>query len=233
MAQQSSGFVFASSAELVGLPALTLCRSIVKPMKRVLMTCLVGALAMFTAGCSLHQKSDITNTGASGNTANVRFTNQYQEAKKRALKWQPNATLTRVYRSYHGSLAPNQPVPLVFAFASLADPAQAFNVSFVDTSASDQKEKQPSFALNLIPVPEQSWAFDPDKALQIAEDAGGRDFRQAHLAGYTVLEQLQKNTTSPTQWYFRYDTGDGSHLRWEAWVNAQTGHVDQQRQIST
>lgn len=154
---------------------------------------------------------------------------QYTDALKLAKDWEQNAALERVYRKFSGTLDAAK-TPLVFSFASLAQPKNVFNVSILknDTST-DTVAKQP-FELQLTPIDVSQWEVDPDHALKVAEDDGGQTFREAHLAGYSLLQQLSQVGSHPLQWYFRYDTGDGSKKRYEIWINATTGTVDTKKE---
>ncbi|MDP9211748.1 MAG: hypothetical protein M3N59_00505 [bacterium] len=157
---------------------------------------------------------------------------RYTEALERAKKWQENAELARVYRRFSGTLAPAAPTPAIYAFSSLAEPRSTFEVEFQGDNVSDRTvEKQP-FELLFNPVDVAGWKVPPDEALRIAEEAGGESFREAHLAGYTVLQQLSKMGAYPLQWYFRYEAGDGTDLRLEIYVNADSGSVDFKREVT-
>jgi hypothetical protein len=151
---------------------------------------------------------------------------KYTEALKRAKAWQPNAELARVYRKFSGTLAPSSPTPLVFAFSSLAEPRTTFEVEFQGDNLSDRTVKKLPFELLFNPVDVSAWKIPPEESLRIAENNGGEEFRERHLAGYSLLQQLSKVGAHPLQWYFRYDSGDGSKRRLEVYVDAGTGSVD-------
>lgn len=157
----------------------------------------------------------------------------YTEALAKAKDWQPNATLTRVFRVYKGSLSPSEPVPLSFSFGSLAQPTEAFVVEASEQGLTDRKEKKQPFEINLNPINVGNWEIDPDRALQIAEENGGQQFRESHLAGYVVLVQLSQSGNHPLQWYVRYDTGDASAMRFEVYLNATTGKVEAKEERKT
>ena len=167
-------------------------------------------------------------SSASGNAIDV-SKQQYTEAVGKANEWQANATLSRVYRNYDGTLTPEAPPALIYAFGSLAEPAVAFEVRFEKDEVKTEKVAKKPFELSLLPVDTATWNIDPEAALQKAEDGGGKDFRSAHLAGFKVLQQLSKIGRNPLQWYFRYDTGDGTKLRKEIWIDADTGAVAGQK----
>lgn len=150
---------------------------------------------------------------------------QYTEALKAAKRWQSNATLTRVYRQYSGTLEPTEPPPLVFSFSSLADPSQAFLVETRGDNRRERRQAKPPFELMMQPVDADGWQIDPEQALKTAEENGGKQFREQHLAGYKILQQLAKPGNSPLQWYFRYDAGDGTRQRLELYIDAASGAV--------
>lgn len=154
----------------------------------------------------------------------------YTEALGKAKAWQGNATLTRVYRKYSGTVTPKEPPPLVFSFGSLADPSKSYEVSVTDKAEKEATVAKPDFELNMIPIDTADWNVDPDTALAKAEQSGGQQFREQHLAGYSVIVQLSHLNARPLQWYVRYDTGDGSKKRYEVFVNATTGTVEGQRE---
>lgn len=154
----------------------------------------------------------------------------YTQALSKAKDWQSNATLTRVYRNYAGTLNPSDPPATVFAFGSLAEPNRSYEVEYAgDQQKTGTVDKKP-FELAFIPIDTAEWQIDPDTALQTAEDNGGREFREQHLAGYKLLQQLAKSGSFPLQWYFRYDSGDGSRMRYEIRVNATIGKVDSKQE---
>lgn len=155
---------------------------------------------------------------------------KYTESLERAKQWQDNAELARVYRRFTGTLAPSAPTPLVYAFSSLAEPKSTFEVTFRGDDVSEQTVKKEPFELLFNPIDVAQWNVPPDEALRVAEDAGGETFREEHLAGYTVLQQLSKVGAHPLQWFFRYDAGDGSRIRLEIYVNADTKAVDFKKQ---
>lgn len=155
---------------------------------------------------------------------------RYTESLERAKQWQENAELERVYRSFSGTLAPSSPTPLVYAFSSLADPKSTFEVKFRGDEITEGTVKKQPFELLFNPIDVAQWKVPPDEALRIAEEAGGEAFREEHLAGYTVLQQLSKMGAHPLQWYFRYDAGDGSDIRLEVYVNAGSKSVDFKKQ---
>lgn len=155
---------------------------------------------------------------------------RYTESLERAKKWHDNAELARVYRKFTGTLAPSSPTPLVYAFSSLADPKSTFEVSFRGDDVTERTVKKEPFELLFNPVNVAEWRVPPDEALRIAEETGGEAFREEHLAGYTVLQQLSKMGAHPLQWYFRYDAGDGSKIRLDIYVNAESKAVDFKKQ---
>ncbi|MEX2043336.1 MAG: hypothetical protein WD926_00395 [Patescibacteria group bacterium] len=155
---------------------------------------------------------------------------RYTESLERAKKWHDNAELARVYRRFTGTLAPSSPTPLTYAFSSLAEPKSTFEVSFRGDDVTERTVKKEPFELLFNPVNVAQWKVPPDEALRIAEEAGGEGFREEHLAGYTVLQQLSKMGAHPLQWYFRYDAGDGSRIRLDIYVNAETKAIDFKKQ---
>lgn len=157
---------------------------------------------------------------------------RYTDALERAKKWQENAELARVYRRFSGTLAPAAPTPIVYAFSSLAQPRSTFEVEFQGENVSDRTAEKEPFELLFNPVDVAQWKVPPDEALRIAEEAGGESFREAHLAGYAVLQQLSKMGAHPLQWYFRYETGDDSKLRLDIYVNADSGAIDFKREVT-
>lgn len=168
-------------------------------------------------------------TGASGNTALAQAKQQYQQSAGRAKQWERNATLQRVYREYDGSLESDQPKPLTFTYASLANPTHVFEVEFASGGGQDRQAPAGALSLSYIPINADDWQVSPEKALETAEAGGGQEFREKHLAGYKLLEQLQHVNGHPPQWYFRYDSGDGSRLRHEIFVNAKDRTVQTQK----
>lgn len=208
-------------------------------VQRSLLILVVVCAAVLSAGltgCAQKQKPalDVAPTpSASADVAISEAKTSYTDALKRAKDWQQNATLSRVYRVFEGTLSPEEPT-LTFGFASLADPKQSFEVTFTgDEDVSDKKSGKKPFELAFTPIDVSQWNIDPDTALQTAEnDGGGKAFRERHLAGYTVLQQLAAAAGHPLQWYFRYDTGDGSNKRYEVYVNAETGAIDLKREVS-
>ena len=198
---------------------------------------IVGAavLSAGLAGCAQKQKPALDVAPSPSATADVAISKaktEYTDALKKAKDWQQNATLSRVHRQFKGTLNPEKPT-LTFGFASLADPKQSYEVTFTgDDDVDDKKGEKKSFELAFTPIDVSKWNVDPDSALQTAETAGGQAFREQHLAGYTVLQQLATAAGHPLQWYFRYDTGDGSNKRYEVYVNANTGAVDLKREVT-
>ena len=154
----------------------------------------------------------------------------YTDALGRAKSWQGNATLTRVYRLYQGTITPDDPLPLVYSFSSLADPGTAFEVHVTPKDVVEKKVPKQPFELGLVPIDTGQWQIDPAAALTVAEDNGGKVFREQHLAGYKVLQQLSKNAGHGLQWYFRYDAGDGTRMRLEFYINAENGSVDSRKE---
>jgi hypothetical protein len=120
----------------------------------------------------------------------------------------------------------------VYAFESLAEPTHDYEVSVTDKETKEAKVPRQPFEIGLTPIDTAQWNIDPEQALIKAEEAGGKPFREQHVAGYTVLVQLTQRGTFPLQWYVRYDTGDASKKRYEVYVNATTGTVDSQKEIS-
>ena len=200
----------------------------------ILVIVLVATLSAGLTGCLQKRKPglDVAPTPtATGHVAISKAKTQYTDALTKAKDWQSNATLSRVYRQFQGTLNPGQPT-LTFAFASLADPKQSFGVTFKGDNLSTHKSGKQPFELGFTPIDVSQWNIDPDTALQTAEHEGGQAFREQHLAGYTLLQQLATDTGHPLQWYFRYDTGDGSKKRYEVYVNAATGVVDLKREVT-
>lgn len=207
-------------------------------MKRILLIAILGVLAVVltavVAGAIFKGKPpkqpDVLVSGSPSPEISETKT-LYTDALKQAKDWQQNATLTRVYRKFTGKLDADK-TPLVFSFSSLADPKNVFEVSFAgDDISSKQTGKQP-FEIQLTPIDVSQWQVDPDQALKTAEDDGGKAFRESHLAGYSLLQQLSQVGSHPLQWYFRYDTGDGSKMRYEVWVNGSTGKVDTKKETT-
>lgn len=207
-------------------------------MQRALLILVVVFVAVLSAGltgCVQKRKPalDVAPTpAATGHVAISKAKTEYTDALKKAKDWQPNATLSRVYRQFQGTLTPEQPT-LTFGFASLADPQRSFDVTFKGNDLATRKVSKQPFELGFTPIDVSQWNIDPDTALQTAEhDGGGQQFREQHLAGYTLLQQLASDGGHPLQWYFRYDTGDGSKRRYEVYVNATTGAVDLKRELT-
>lgn len=204
-----------------------------KVMKKRLLVLLMVPFAFGATSCNADKPvpPGPTVSGTPG-VAISRSKAQYQQGLERAhATWEKNATLSRVYQLYNGAISPEPPPPLVYSFTSLADPGRAFEVAFTGDTVVDRKVPLTSFELNLTPIDPNAWEVDPDKALELAEDAGGRTFREKHLVGFKVLQQLQLRGTYSLMWYFRYDTGDGSGLRYEIYVNAKSGAIEFQREI--
>lgn len=196
---------------------------------------LLTAVILLTSGCSLSlgtessQTASPQATGSPGGSIS-HYKSQYTDALGKAKAWQDNATLTRVYRKYSGTITPKQPQPLIFSFGSLANPQHAHEVSLTDKSEREATVTKPDFELAMVPIDTAEWMIDPDTALATGEQAGGAQFREQHLAGYTVLVQLSKQGAFPLQWYVRYDTGDGTKKRYEVFINALTGEVTSQKE---
>ena len=175
--------------------------------------------------------SNVTPSGTPSPTSQLSTTkSEYTQALTRAKDWQPNATLTRVYRIFDGTLTPETPLPLVYSFSSLAEPSQAYEVSITKDDIKEKKTGKQPFELNFIPIDTGEWQIDPEAALSIAGQEGGSRFIEQHLAGYKLLQQLSKNAGHQLQWYFRYDAGDGTHMRLELFVNAETGALDSKKE---
>jgi hypothetical protein len=192
----------------------------------VVVAALVGIGA---SGCNPQKTQPVVSPSGSSHPIE-QSKQQYTEAVGRAHSWQKNAVLERVYRSYSGTLTPGGGASVTFAFSSLADPEKTFEVAYTGDKTTERKVAKQGFELNLIPIDTAEWQVDPETALQKAEAGGGRTFREQHLAGFKVLEQMAKTGSHPLQWYFRYDTGDGSHKRLELWLNAKTGAVSDQKE---
>jgi hypothetical protein len=191
----------------------------------------VSTAVLGIAGCSKKPASPTPDVIATKTPSPIDQTKEkYTESLERAKKWQSNAELARVYRNFSGTLAPSSPTPLVFAFSSLADPKSTFEVTHQGDNVSDQTIPRKSFELLFNPIDVAQWKVAPDDALRIAENAGGESFREDHLAGYTLLQQLSKVGAHPLQWFFQYDAGDGSKARLEIYVNATTQAVDFKKQ---
>lgn len=202
-------------------------------MNRIILVILVSIVASLTLAISACDKKPTNEPTKANATALEKFQLQLAASQSRAKAWQANATLSRVYRQYEGSLSPTKPPPLVFAYASLAEPAKHFEVLF-GGSVTQRESASPPAGLRLLPIAATEPKVDPEKALQIAEEAGGKTFREQHLAGYKVLVQLQKISGFQTVWYVRYDTGDGTKLRRDVYVNAESGAIDlQKEQVAT
>lgn len=205
-------------------------------MKRHIFTLgvvLLVAIGLGATACSKKPPASPSQAPSpqSSNNANLNKTkSDYTQALSKAKGWQGNATLARVYRQYKGTLTPAEPVPTTFSFASLAEPTKSFQVEFTDKNLKENKVAKPPFELTFSPINVADWQVDPDRALAIAEENGGKRFREIHLAGYKVLVQLAKVGKYPLQWYVRYDTDDGSHLRYEVYIDAKTGEIDQKRE---
>jgi hypothetical protein len=170
-----------------------------------------------------------TPTASAGDTLN-QSKQQYTDSLGRAKGWQANATLARVYRVYEGRIDTEAPPSLLFSYASLAEPGRSFEVKFDKDDVGDRKVPKQPFELNLTPIDAGEWQVDPDRAFQLAEESGGKAFREQHLAGYKVLQQLAKNGQYPLQWLVRYDTGDGSKMRYEIYINASSGIVESKKE---
>lgn len=206
--------------------------------RTLLILVVIGAaiLSAGIAGCNQKKQPalDVAPTpSATADVAISKVKTEYTDALKKAKDWQKNATLSRVYRYFEGTLSPEKPT-LTFGFASLADTKQSYEVTFVgDDDIKDKKVGKKPFELAFTPIDVSGWSVDPDSALQTAEqEGGGQRFREQHLAGYTVLQQLAAASGHPVQWYFRYDTGDGSNKRYEIYLNAQTGAIDSKREVT-
>lgn len=204
-----------------------------KVMKKLILILLVVPVGLGATSCS-NDKPPAPGTISNGTPglAITRAKEQYAQSLERVhITWQKNATLSRVYRLYNGAINPDPLPPLVYSFTSLADPARSFEVVYDRDTVTDRKVSLTSFELNLTPIDSNAWEVDPEKALELAEDAGGRTFREKHLVGFKVLQQLQLRGTYSLMWYFRYDSGDGSGLRYEIYVNAKTGSIEFQREV--
>lgn len=208
-------------------------------VQRSLLIIVIVCAAVLSAGltgCAQKEKPALDVAPTPSATADVAISKakaNYTDALKKAKDWQRNATLSRVYRLFDGTLSPEKPV-LVFGFASLADPKSSYEVTFTgEDDVSDKKGPKKPFELAFTPIDVSQWNVDPDSALQTAEkEGGGQKFREQHLAGYTVLQQLASMAGHSLQWYFRYDTGDGSNKRYEVFVNAETGAIDLKREVN-
>lgn len=187
-------------------------------------------LVLGASGCTKKPQGEPTPAGGPAGISEAK--GEYTKALAKAKAWQSNADLLRVYRIFDGTLTPSQPVPLTFSFSSLIEPNKSFLVDVTPDGERDHKEDRRPFEVNFTPIDVAGWNIDPDAALKSAEEHGGQNFRQAHLAGYTVLEQLAKPTGHPLQWYFRYDTGDGTKKRLEIYLNAESGAVDTQSETT-
>lgn len=207
-------------------------------MRRVFLILAVVFTAVLSAGltgCAQKkpQTADVAPTPtATADVAISKTKADYTDALKRAKDWQQNATLSRVYRQFKGTLNPEDPT-LTFGFASLAEPKSSYEVTFKGDDVETHKGDKKPFELAFSPIDVSQWNIDPDTALQTAEqDGGGQTFREQHLAGYSLLQQLATSAGHPLQWYFRYDTGDGSKKRYEVYVNAGTGTVELKREVT-
>lgn len=207
-------------------------------MKRVVLIAILGILAvvltavaagMLFQGPSPKQPDVLVSATPSPAISETKET--YTDALTKAKDWQSNATLSRVYHEFTGKLDADK-VPLVFSFSSLADPKNIYEVSYAGDDVSTKQAAKKPFELTLVPIDVSQWNIDPDQALKAAEDDGGKAFRDAHLAGYSLLQQLSQVGSHPLQWYFRYDTGDGSKLRYEVWINATTGQIDTKKETT-
>lgn len=207
-------------------------------MKRILLIALLGGTAvaltavvagMLFQGPPPKQPDVLVSATPSPEISETKET--YTDALTKAKDWQSNAVLSRVYREFTGKLDADK-VPLVFSFSSLADPKNVYEVSYAGDDVSTKQVAKKPFEIALAPIDVSQWEIDPDQALKTAEDDGGKAFREAHLAGYSLLQQLSQVGSFPLQWYFRYDTGDGSNLRYEVWVNATTGKVDTKKETT-
>lgn len=195
--------------------------------KLTLLLAVTLTVGLGATACGKRPAPVSTPTPASSHSAGLNNVKaEYTKALSEAKGWQSNATLARVYREYKGTLTPSKPTPLIFSFASLADPTQSFLVELTDRDQKAHKVSRQSFELMFNPINAAEWQIDPDRALVIAEDDGGKRFREEHLAGYSLLQQLSQVGSYPLQWYFRYDTGDGSRKRLEIRLNAKTGALD-------
>lgn len=201
-------------------------------LARIIGVIVAGVAVLGIAGCGKQPNAGPAPDIIATKTPNPieQSKERYTESLERAKAWQQNAELARVYRKYSGTLAPSSPTPLVYAFSSLADPKSTFEVEFQGEDVSDRTAKKQPFELLFNPIDVAQWKVAPEDALRIAEEAGGEAFREDHLAGYRVLQQLSKMGSHPLQWYFRYDAGDGSGARLEVYVNAGTKAVDFKKQ---
>ncbi len=197
-------------------------------MKKALIPILVAVfLSLGASGCTPKPSPTVNPSGANEGISQAK--QRYTESLAKAHDWQRNATLERVYRTYEGTMTPEGGAATTYTFASLAEPTHSFEVTFAgDGALTTKKSTKQSFELAFNPIDTAEWSIDPDKALQVAEDAGGRTFREQHLAGFKVSQNLQQKGTFPVMWYFRYDTGDGTRLRHEIFVNAKTGEIANQ-----
>ncbi len=195
----------------------------------VLSVLLVAIVGIGATGCN-QKKNQAPQPTASADPA-AEFKAEYKKAKETAKKWQDNATLERVFRVFNGTISPDEPQPVIFAFSSLAEATKVYQVTVLPNAEpqSEKKQKQ-DFEILLNPLGDDVLAITPDDALQKAEEAGGKTFREQHLAGYRVLQQLASTGKYPAQWLVRYDTGDGSKLRLEIYLNAKTGEVETKRE---
>lgn len=202
-------------------------------MKKISLLVFVVVVSLGATSCSAKKPSpaSIATSGTPGAAA-TQIKEQYVQSLERARVWQENATLSRVYRLYNGAINPDPLPPLVFSYTSLAEPSKAYEVLFSGTSVTERKVPLSTYELSLTPIDVTAWEVDAVKAIQLAEDAGGRTFRENHLAGFKVLQQLQLRGTYPLMWFFQYDTADGSNLRYEMYVNAKTGAIEFQREIA-
>lgn len=187
---------------------------------------IVAVLTMGATGCNPPAKPQPTPTVSANPEQGIALAKaNYKEATQSAKKWQSNATLTRVYRQYSGTLEPPELPPLIYSFSSLADPRQAFLVEARGTDRRERRQPIPSFELMMQPIDVGGWQIEPEQALTLAEENGGKQFREQHLAGYKVLQQLARQGGAPLQWYFRYDSGDGTRQRLDVYVDAASGAV--------
>jgi hypothetical protein len=195
----------------------------------VVVVLLIAVVGIGATGCN-QKKEAAPQPTASADPA-AEFKAEYKKAKETAKKWQDNATLERVYRVYNGTISSEEPQPVIFAFSSLAEATKVYQVTVPrDGEPRTEKKQKQDFEILFNPLSDDVLAITPDDALQKAEDAGGKTFREQHLAGYRVLQQLASSGKYPAQWLVRYDTGDASKLRLEIYLNAKTGEVETKRE---
>jgi hypothetical protein len=201
--------------------------------RRVRTMAVLCSAVLLLSGCTIGGTPAAQDPVASGSPDPINhLKTEYTSALGKAKAWQQNATLIRVYRKYSGTITPKQPPPLVYAFSSLAEPTHDYEVSVTEKETKEAKVPRQPFEIGLNPIDTAQWNVGPDAALAKAEEVGGKPFREQHLAGYTVLVQLTQRGTFPLQWYVRYDTGDSSNKRYEVYLNATTGVVESQKEIS-